>query len=42
MAANREQAEAQISTIHAEISRVIIGQDGVINQLLIALLSKIP
>jgi MoxR-like ATPase len=42
VAANREQAEAQISTIHDEISRVIIGQRDLIDQLLIALLSKIP
>ena len=42
MAADREQAEVQISTIHDEISRVIIGQGDLINQLLIALLSKIP
>ncbi|MEE8348641.1 MAG: AAA family ATPase [Acidobacteriota bacterium] len=39
---DREQAEAQISTIREEISRVIIGQGGLVNQLLIALLSKIP
>ena len=38
----REQAEAQISTIHDQIGRVIIGQSKLINQLLIALLSKIP
>ena len=42
MAADREQAEVQISTIHDEISRVIIGQGDLINQLLIALLSKLP
>jgi len=38
----REGAEAQIAAIHETIGRVIIGQSGLIDKLLIALFSKIP
>ena len=39
---SREGAEAQIAAIHETIGRVIIGQSGLIDKLLIALFSKIP
>ncbi|MDA2934187.1 AAA family ATPase [Acidobacteria bacterium AH-259-D05] len=39
---SRKEAETQISSVRHEIGRVIIGQEKLIDRLLIALLSKIP